>query len=94
MSTVTMPRRPSEEELIRAAALLVRLGVKHGLTRLRLGGPGELVVDVAPDRTYFDIVAFERDVEGRLGYRPEVVPSTAAGAHPGRLLSSNGSDAA
>ncbi len=82
-----MIRRPEPEELDLAADLLGRLADDHGLSGLRHGSePGELVADVGVDRTYFDIVAFEDDVEARLGWRPAVVPSGAPGARPGSKL--------
>jgi hypothetical protein len=80
-------RRPSSDELEAAAQLLLRLAAERGLSDLYLGDdPGELVVTVEPNRTYFDIVAFEDEVESRLGWRPAVVPATAPGARPGRKL--------
>ena len=80
-------RRPEPEELDLATGLLGRLAHDHGLSNLRHGSePGELVADVGGDRTYFDVVAFEDDVEARLGWRPAVVPSGAAGARPGSKL--------
>lgn len=80
-------RRPEPEDLELAADLLWRLAAEHGLFGLRVGSePGELVVDVGGDRTYFDVVGFEDDVEARLGWRPAVVPSGAPGARPGPRL--------
>lgn len=80
-------RRPERKDLEAAAELLGRLAAAHGLSDLHLGlDPGELVATVAEDRTYFDIVAFEDEVESRLGWRPTVVPSTAPGARPGPKL--------
>jgi hypothetical protein len=80
-------RRPERKELEAAAELLWRLAAGHGLSDLHLGSdPGELVATVADDRTYFDITAFEDEVESRLGWRPSVVPSSAPGARPGPKL--------
>jgi hypothetical protein len=80
-------RRPSSDELDAAAQLLLHLAAEKGLSNLHIGDdPGELVVTVEPSRTYFDIVAFEDEVESRLGWRPAVVPATAPGARPGRKL--------
>lgn len=80
-------RRPELEDLDVAADLLWRLADEHGLSGLRFGSePGEVVVDVGSDRTYFDVVAFEDDVEARLGWRPAVVSSGAPGARPGSRL--------
>lgn len=82
-----MSRRPNVEELGAAADLLWRLAAEHGLSDLHVAqDPGELVVAVAADRTYFDIAAFEDEVESRLGWRPSVVPSSAPGARPGQSL--------
>lgn len=70
-----------------AADLLGKLAAGHGLENLRLGDePGELVVDVGEQRTYFDVVAFEDEVEARLGWRPAVVSSGAPGVRPGPQL--------
>lgn len=91
---VSMPRRPDRHDLSKAAILLARLAAKHGLRNLWVGEGDELVVDVDPDRTYFDVVAFEDEVEGRLGFRPEVVPSGAEGARPHRRLAPDGTHAA
>jgi hypothetical protein len=80
-------RRPNPDELDAAAELLLRIAGEHGLSDLHIGDePGELVVAVEPSRTYFDVVAFEDEVESRLGWRPAVVPVTAPGARPGRKL--------
>jgi hypothetical protein len=82
-----MSRRPSADELEAAVGLLLRVAAEHGLSDLHIGDePGELVARVHPSRTYFDIVAFEDEVESRLGWRPAVVPATAPGARPGRRL--------
>ena len=63
-----MIRRPERDELGAASELLWGLAACHGLAELHLGAdPGELVAVVADDRTYFDIVAFEDQVESRLG---------------------------
>jgi hypothetical protein len=79
--------RPDRGQLDAAAELLSRLATEHGLSNLRHGDEfGEIVADVESDRTYFDIVAFEEAVEGRLGWRPDVVPSSASGAQPDRQV--------
>jgi hypothetical protein len=75
--------RPEPSELDAASDLLSRLAREHGLASLRHGAdPGEIIADVDADRGYFAVVAFEDAVEGRLGWRPDVVPSGALGAHP------------
>lgn len=82
-----MSRRPDREELESAAELLWRLAAEHGLSGLHLGeGPGELVAAVAADRTYFDVVAFQDEVESWLGWRPALVPASAPGARRGAPL--------
>ena len=78
-------RRPETVQLDAAHELLERLAAVHGLSQLRHGDEfGEVVADVADGRSYFDVVAFEEAVEGRLGWRPNVVSSAAPGARPGR----------
>jgi hypothetical protein len=80
-------RRPNVQELEAAAELLWRLAADHGMSNLHVAqDPGELVVAVGEGRTYFDIAAFEDEVESRLGWRPSVVPSSAPGARPGKSL--------
>lgn len=77
--------KPTEHELDAAHELLGRLASEHGLLNLRHGDEfGEVVADVSEGRSYFDVVAFEEAVEGRLGWRPNVVSSGAPGARPGR----------
>ena len=62
-----------------------RIAADHGLSNLRHGDEfGEVVADVADARSYFDVIAFEEAVEGRLGWRPNVVSAAAPGARPGR----------
>lgn len=77
--------RPEAAQLDAAQALLERVAAEHGLSHLRHGDEfGEVVADVAEGRSYFDVVAFEEAVEGRLGWRPSVVSAAAPGARPGR----------
>jgi len=83
MRTMLPMTRPEPRELDAASDLLSRLAREHGLANLRHGAdPGEIVADVDADRGYFAVVAFEDAVEGRLGWRPDVVPSDALGARP------------
>ncbi|MGH9064934.1 MAG: hypothetical protein ACRD0L_13360 [Acidimicrobiales bacterium] len=89
-----MGRAPKRGELEAAADLLWRLAAEHGLSDLRLGeSPGQLVAAVAEDRTYFNIVAFQDEVESWLGWRPMLVPASAPGARPGRPLGGHASAA-
>lgn len=79
--------KPEATQLDAAHELLERLAGEHGLSHLRHGDEfGEVVADVAEGRTYFDVVAFEEAVEGRLGWRPSVVSSAAPGTRPGRPI--------
>lgn len=80
-----MMTRPAQKELDAAHELLERLAAEHGLRNLRHGDEfGEVVAEVEEGRSYFDVVAFEEAVEGRLGWRPDVVPAGTPGARPGR----------
>ncbi len=77
--------KPEAAQLDAAHELLKRLAAEHGLSHLRHGDEfGEVVADVAEGRSYFDVVAFEDAVEGRLGWRPNMVSSAASGARSGR----------
>jgi hypothetical protein len=79
--------RPTHKQVEAAAPLLWRIAGKHGLSDLRFGeDAGELVAAVDDDRTYFDIAAFEAEVEGILGWRPSLIPNGAPGAKPGAKL--------
>jgi hypothetical protein len=52
---------PASPELLdRFAAVLATLGARHGLSNFRHGEEGEVVADVEPGRTYFDLGRFER----------------------------------
>jgi hypothetical protein len=83
-------RRPTADELDTANEMLVAVAREHGLANLRHGEqPGELVVDVDDRRDYFD-VAFMDDVEGRVGFRPDVLSSGAPAACSGRSVGSAG----
>ena len=72
---------PANEELLdRYTAVLVGLGQRHGLSGLRHGGPGTLVVEVEPGRTYLDLARFELEAEALLGAGVTVVSSDATRA--------------
>lgn len=92
----SMVRRPSSSELAHAAELLESRAAKHGLVNLRLStrSDGDVVADVTPGRTYFDVAAFELEVEELLGWAPNVVASGAPGASPGEPLRAAGTHAA
>lgn len=66
--------------LDRFAPVLVDLAGRHGLSNLRHGGPGTVVVDVAPGRSYFDLAEFEYEAEAVLDYDLFVVSSGAPAA--------------
>jgi hypothetical protein len=89
-----MGRVPSREELEAAADLLWHVAGTHGLSDLRLSeGDGELVATVGANRTYFDVGAFEDEIEGTLGWKPTVISAGAPGARPGAKLTSHSSAA-
>lgn len=67
----------SDELLDRYGAVLARLGRRHGLSTLRHGGPGTLVVDVERGRTYLDLARFELEAEALLGACVRVVSADA-----------------
>ncbi len=79
--------RPQPAQVNAARALLDRLAGEHGLSQLRHGDEYvEIVAVVTQGWTSFDVVAFEDAVEGRLGWRPDVVSAAAPGARPGRAV--------
>ena len=89
------PERPEAREMDAAHQLLVHLAAKHGLSNLRHGHvPGEVIVEVDAGRSYFDVVSFENDVQGTVGWRPDVVPSGAPDAKPGRPIGTADTSAA
>jgi hypothetical protein len=89
-----MSRRPSRDELEAAADLLWHVAQTHGLSDLRLSeGAGELVATVGTGRTYFDVGAFEDEIDGTLGWKPTVISAGARGARPGAKLTSRSSAA-
>ncbi|MGH3693594.1 MAG: hypothetical protein ACRDRX_06295 [Pseudonocardiaceae bacterium] len=76
-------RLADDETFQRAAELVETLAAHHGLSEVRLGQySGELVVTVAADRDYFDLVQFEMELENLLRARVRVVSAGAPGAHP------------
>ncbi len=75
MAFVDVPA--SEELLDRYGAVLVGLGRSHGLSRLRHGGPGILIADVEPGRTYMDLARFELEAEALLAARLTVLSADA-----------------
>lgn len=89
-----MSRKPTREQLEAAADLLWHLAAAHGLSDLRLSeGSGELVATVNANRTYFDVGAFEDEVESMLGWKPLVISAGARGARPGDKLADRSSAA-
>ncbi|NYI08069.1 hypothetical protein [Allostreptomyces psammosilenae] len=70
----------SDDFLRENAAILTKIGARHGLRNFGLGRePGELVaeVDVSEGRSYFDVFHFEDDIEEIYGVAVEVTPYTA-----------------
>lgn len=68
------------EVLDRFAAVLADLASRHGLSNLRHGGRGTIVVDVMPGQSYFDLTEFEYEAEAVLDYDVFVVSSGACAA--------------
>jgi hypothetical protein len=66
-----------EEPLDRYAAVLADLAQRHCLSKLRHGGPGTIVTDVAQGRTLADLARFELEAESLLGHEVFVVSSDA-----------------
>lgn len=84
---MNLMRRPTIEELDAASDMLVAVAREHGLTDVRHGRePGQLVVGAEPGRGYFDVVRFAAEVEGQLGFRPEVLAASAPAVEPGRPI--------
>jgi hypothetical protein len=82
-----MYRRATQKQVEAAADLLWRIAEKHGLSDLHLGPePGEVVAAIDDGRTYFDVVAFADEIEGMLGWWPDVTLAGAPGAKPGPKL--------
>ena len=88
-------QRATIEQIDAASEMLATLAAEHGLSNVRHGDEaGQVVVDVAGDRDYLDVVAFMDDIEGRIGLRPDVLPSGAPAARPGRPVGSEQTHAA
>jgi hypothetical protein len=80
-ATVRQVKTSAPEELLdRYAAVLADLAQRHGLSKLRHGGPGTIVADVAQGRTLADLARFELEVESLLGQEVFVVSSDAPAA--------------
>ena len=59
---------PASVELLRHhASDLFALAVRHGVSALRVAGPGRLVGHLADDRDSFDVADFETAAEAMLG---------------------------
>jgi hypothetical protein len=70
----------TDEQLDRSAADLRTIADTFGLAGLRHAGRGNIVADVAPGRTYFDLAGFEAAAAQLLGAAVFVTPSGAPGA--------------
>ncbi len=79
-TTVESMKPATDEQLDRSAAQLRALGETFGLSGLRHAGQGNIVADVAPGRTYFDVAGFEAAAAQLLGAEVFVMPSGAPGA--------------
>jgi len=78
------------KELSRYRAEILRIAAEYGATNLRFcgadAGPGDdldVLVDMAPDRSLFDLVGFGRELSELLGRKVDVL--AAASLSP-RLL--------
>lgn len=70
------------------AQALITLAPTYGLSQLRYGSDhGELVADVEPSRTYYDVARFESDAAALVGAAIRLIPATAPTVHAGPLLS-------
>jgi hypothetical protein len=61
------PNPASVELLRRHADDLFELAMRHGVSALRVAGPGRLVGHLADDRDSFDVADFETAAEALLG---------------------------
>src|SRR5258706_14526035 len=61
------PNPASVELLRRHASDLIALAVRHGVSALRVAGPGRLVGHLADERDSFDVADFETAAEALLG---------------------------
>ena len=70
---------------------IIAIAARHGIRNLRVFGSVarrtasmtsdlDLLVDVAPDRSYLDVIAFCQEVEDLLGHRVDVI--TEGGISP------------
>ena len=66
------PNPASVELLRRHAGDLLALAVGHGVSALRVAGPGRLVGHLADDRDSFDVADFETAAEALLGAEVEL----------------------
>lgn len=56
------------EAVLRESAVALRsLAAEHGITELRIAGPGRLVGHIGEDRDLFDVAAFETSAGDVLG---------------------------
>jgi len=61
------PNPASVELLRRHASDLIALALRHGVSALRIAGPGRLVGHLADERDSFDVADFETATEALLG---------------------------
>lgn len=72
--------RPAKEAALREHAPALRdLGARHGISGLRLAGPGRLVGHLAEDRDLFDVADFETGAAAILGAEVELFSDRVLG---------------
>lgn len=78
MTTTVKTMNPATEaHMLRFAQALNNLARGHGLSNLRVAGEGQLVADIAKERTLLDIARFEIEAQAVLQARVSVISSRA-----------------
>jgi len=76
-ATVTTMNPATEAHMLRFAQALNNLARGHGLSNLRVAGDGQLIADIAKERTLLDIARFEIEAQAVLQARVSVISSRA-----------------
>lgn len=76
-TTVTTMNPATEAHMLRFAQALNTLARGHGLSNLRVAGEGQIVADIAKERTLLDIARFEIEAQAVLQARVSVISSRA-----------------
>ncbi len=67
----------TEAQMLRFAQALDTLARGHGLANLRVAGEGQLIADIAKERTLLDIARFEIEAQAIIQARVSVISSRA-----------------